>query len=256
MPAWSPLLVQKIEIHALGFVLRKLQLNRHRDAEVSAHAHDCAQLILYLSGEGRQTVGGRRRHARAGDLFVIPPGTPHGFALLGRSRPLCLVLDYALKPPARVRSSHRRLAAGTLSELQALLAHVPRKGRLRLSDYSAILAVVARLLDDPRGEATPPVAGVFGRVQPLLGEAGPLRQVARAAGFHPDHLTRKLKRETGLGLRALRNRWRLERARAALRSAGSVADAALQCGFDDPNYFARWYRRQTGVAPSHFRAGR
>jgi hypothetical protein len=51
MPAWSPILVQNIEIHALGFVLRRLQLNRHRDTEVAPHRHDHAQLILYLSGE-------------------------------------------------------------------------------------------------------------------------------------------------------------------------------------------------------------
>src|SRR3954467_5002985 len=102
MLAWSPILVQKIEIHALGFVLRKLQLNRHRDAEVSAHRHDCAQLILYLSGEGVQSVGNRRRTARMGDVFVIPPGTPHGFTIRGHSRPLCLVLDYELEGATRV----------------------------------------------------------------------------------------------------------------------------------------------------------
>src|SRR6186997_80644 len=107
MLAWSPILIQKIEIQALGFVLRKLQLNRHRDAEVSLHAHDCAQLILYLSGEGVQTIGSRRRTARAGDLFVIPRETAHGFALRGRSRPLCLVLDYELEHDGRVRASHR-----------------------------------------------------------------------------------------------------------------------------------------------------
>src|SRR3954463_13985427 len=102
MLAWSPILVQKIEIHALGFVLRKLQLNRHRDAEVSPHAHDYAQLILYLSGEGVQAVGSPGRGARTGDLFVIPAGTPHGFALQGRSRPLCLVLDYEVEGAGRM----------------------------------------------------------------------------------------------------------------------------------------------------------
>mgnify|MGYP002382166450 CR=1 FL=1 len=106
MLAWSPLLVQKIEIHALGFVLRKLQLNRHRDAEVAAHAHDYAQLILYLDGEGVQAVRHRRRRARAGDLFVIPAGTPHGFSTVGRSRPLCLVLDYELAGHGQVRAAH------------------------------------------------------------------------------------------------------------------------------------------------------
>ena len=56
MLAWSPLLIQKIEIHALGFVLRKLQLNRHRDAEVASRAATgvialgVLCLLLWLAG--------------------------------------------------------------------------------------------------------------------------------------------------------------------------------------------------------------
>ncbi|MBL9209071.1 MAG: AraC family ligand binding domain-containing protein, partial [Opitutaceae bacterium] len=205
MLAWSPILIQKIEIHALGFVLRKLQLNRHRDAEVSAHAHDCAQLILYLSGEGWQTIGGRRRMARTGDLFVIPPGTPHGFALQGRSRPVCLVLDYLLEGSGRVRALHRRLAPETLNELHALLSRVPPKGRLSLSNYPAILAVVARLLEP---DATPaaPSPTLYEKLRDHVRSTAPLSRIARQVGYHPDHLCRKLKRESGLGLRALRDR--------------------------------------------------
>jgi AraC-like DNA-binding protein len=254
MLAWSPILIQKIEIHALGFVLRKLQLNRHRDAEVSLHGHDCAQLILYLSGEGVQTVGSRRRRAQAGDLFVIPAGTAHGFAIRGRSRPLCLVLDYELEGDGRVRASHRRLPPHTLNDLHALLARVPAKGRLTLADYPAILAVVARLLDHrPSTPAIPAERTVFTKVRELLRAPAPLAKVARSAGYHPDHLTRKLKRETGLGLRALRDQVRLETAQAAIRSAPSIAEAATQSGFEDPNYFARWFRQQTGKTPTAWR---
>ncbi len=251
MLAWSPLLVQKIEIHALGFVLRKLQLNRHRDAEVAAHAHDYAQLILYLDGEGVQAVRHRRRRARAGDLFVIPAGTPHGFSTVGRSRPLCLVLDYELAGHGQVRAAHRSLTPATLNELHALLSRVPRKGRLTLADYPAILAVVARLLGHaPAAPARAPT--LFETLRDQVRAPRPLAHVAREHGCHPDHLSRKLKRESGLGLRALRNRVRLEDAQAALRTAPTVADAATQCGFDDPNYFARWFRRQTGRSPSRF----
>jgi AraC-like DNA-binding protein/mannose-6-phosphate isomerase-like protein (cupin superfamily) len=252
MLAWSPILIQKIEIQALGFVLRKLQLNRHRDTEVSAHAHDFAQLILYLSGEGRQTIRGRRQIARTGDLFVIPPGTPHGFALQGRSRPLCLVLDYELEGPGRVRAGHRRLAPETLNELHALLARVPPKGRLTLCDYPAILAVVARLLE-PDAQPPPALPSLFEKLREPLRSPAPLGRVARTFGYHPDHLSRKLKRESGLGLRALRDRLRLEAAQRALRTTPTVAEAAMQCGFEDPNYFARWFRRQTGQTPQGWR---
>jgi len=159
------------------------------------------------------------------------------------------VLDYELEGAARVRTSHRRLSPATLDELHALLARVPRKGRPTLGDYSAILAVVARLLEPSpaRPESAP---NLFDQVRHHVRTPMPLRNVARDLGYHPDHLNRKLKREAGLGLRALRDRVRLEAAQTALRAATSVAEAATRAGFDDPNYFARWFRRQTGETPS------
>ena len=255
MLAWSPILIQKIEIQALGFVLRKLQLNRHREAEVAEHTHDFTQLILYLSGEGWQTIKGRKRDAHAGDLFIIPPGVPHGFSQQGSSRPLCLVLDYDLDH-TRVRSGHRRLPQSTLNELHDLLARVPRKGRLTLSDYPPIIAVIARLLESSPEQTAPagPVP-LFERVSNLLRTPAPLATVAKETGYQPDYLNRKLKRETGVGLRALRDRLRLEAAQKSLRTDGSIAEAAAHAGFEDPNYFARWFRKQTGQAPSTWRRG-
>jgi hypothetical protein len=132
MLAWSPILIQQIEIHALGFVLRKLQLNRHREAEVAAHRHPYTQLILYLAGEGIQRIRSEKVDARGGDLFIIPPRVPHGFSVDGHSRPLCLVLDYDTARKAR-RASHRRLPQHALNELHTLLARVPTKGRPTLS---------------------------------------------------------------------------------------------------------------------------
>ncbi len=253
MLAWSPLLIQKIEIHALGFVLRKLQLNRHRDAEVAPHGHDYAQLILYLTGEGVQTVKGRRRRAHAGDLFVIPAHAPHGFSVAGRSRPVCLVLDYELEHAGRIRAAHRTLSPATLNELHALLSRVPRKGRLTLADYPAILAVVARLLaHSPATE--PPAPTLFEKLREHVRLPHALGKISRDLGYHPDHLNRKLKRESGIGLRALRDRVRLEAAQAALRREPTVAEAATRAGFEDPNYFARWFRQQTGKSPSAWRS--
>jgi AraC-like DNA-binding protein len=145
------------------------------------------------------------------------------------------------------------LSPATLNELHAQLARVPRKGRLTLGDYPAILAVVARLLDHTPA-APAPAPTLFEKLTQHVRRPAGLGKIARELGYHPDHLSRKLKRESGLGLRALRDRVRLEAAQAALRTAPSVAEAASQCGFEDPNYFARWFRRQTGQTPRRWRA--
>lgn len=256
MLAWSPLLIQKIEIHALGFVLRKLQLNRHRLAEVAAHTHPYAQLILYLAGNGVQHIRDRKHHAHAGDLFIVPPGVEHGFSTVSQSRPLCLVLDYDHARPPR-RLVHRQLPQNVLNELHGHLAHVPTKGRPTLSSHPAILAVVARLLEPPAGDEAPPPAPppLVQRVREHFRQPGSdtLPEIARRAGYARDSLSRKLKREHGLGLRALRDQERLAIAQQALRGQALVTDAAVRAGFEDPNYFARWFRRQTGHTPTTWR---
>lgn len=256
MLAWSPILIQKIEIQALGFVLRKLQLNRHREAEVAPHTHDFTQLILFLSGQGTQLVRDKSQVARAGDLYIIPPGVEHGYKMAGGSRPLCLVLDYR-KPGKSSRVIHRHLPQQSLNELHGLLARVPTKGRPTLSDYPAIIAVIARLLEPSTPElpvaATAPGKPLVERVRQGLRDNRPLTDLAKESGYVRDALSRKLKREHGLGLRALRDQERLQAAQAALINADSIADAATRAGFEDPNYFTRWFRKQTGRTPGDWR---
>ena len=52
-------------------------------------AHDVAALVL--CGQGAMTVGGERRSIAAGDVTVIPRGTPHFFANTGRDVSVALV---------------------------------------------------------------------------------------------------------------------------------------------------------------------
>lgn len=256
MLAWSPILIQKIEIQALEFVLRKLQLNRHREAEVVPHTHDFTQLILFLSGQGLQLIRDKAHEARAGDLFIIPPEIEHGYKVAGSSRPLCLVLDYH-RSGRTTRVTHRKLPQQALNELHGLLAQVPTKGRPTLSDYPAIIAVIARLLEPStlQPPVVPTTAGkpLVERVRQGLRDNRSLTELAKETGYVRDALSRKLKREHGLGLRALRDQERLQAAQAALLTVESIAEAATRAGFEDPNYFTRWFRKQTGIPPGHWR---
>ena len=258
MPAWSPILVQKVEIQALNLSIRKLQLNRHRLSEVRFHRHNSPQIILYLSGSGRQRIGSRSYPVGPGDLFLIPGNLGHGFTTEGKALPLCLVLDYERtdRPPSRVR--HHHLGPRRINELHTLLSRIPTKGRLKLSDYAPVISVVALLFELSRNRRSDPtpLPTLSERTEDLLrldeAHTRSLSAIARDIGHAPDYLNRKLKAETGRGLRQTRNAIRLERASQVLRSGRTVTDAAHLAGFTDPAYFSRWFRKQAGMTPSSF----
>lgn len=68
------------------------------------------------------------------------------------------------------------------------------------------------------------------------------------------HVCRLFHRAYGVTPTEYRTAVRLERAKVFLRDRRmTVAEAAHAAGFDDPGYFARCFRRQTGTAPSDYR---
>ena len=95
------------------------------------------------------------------------------------------------------------------------------------------------------------------RVERLLeardGAGVSLHLMAALTGYQHDHLNRLLRAECGLTLGQLRARVRLRRAAAFLAEKKSVQSTAEAVGILDPNYFARWFRQQTGVSPSVWR---
>jgi AraC family L-rhamnose operon transcriptional activator RhaR len=77
-------------------------------------------------------------------------------------------------------------------------------------------------------------------------------ELAKRVGLQKDYLNRLVRRATGLTLGQWRDRELLRAAEASLRQGRRVAVVASDLGFSDANYFARWFRKQTGLSPSHW----
>ena len=78
--------------------------------------------------------------------------------------------------------------------------------------------------------------------------------MASELGYQRDHLNRILKRESGLTLGQHRAQVRLGEAKRLLGKQLAIGEVGSRVGFDDQNYFARWFRAQTGLSPSSWRA--
>jgi AraC-like DNA-binding protein len=256
------LLWQEIPVRLPGLQFRRLRLNRHLpdlDA-VGLHAHTYTQVLVYLQGRGTIHVRGQDLAVTSGAAVWIPPKVEHSFSETTGRRPLCLVLDFVWggNAPDGVRA--RKLGAVELSQVRqwiSALARLPEPSAAtaRMASGALILQVLdllARALgilpDRPR-QTTP----LFLRVEKTLRQPGwsdkTLAEVSSHLRYHPDYLNRTLRQTTGKTLREIRDGIRLEQAEAVLRCGGLVRDAAAAAGFDDQNYFSRWFKKMTGRRP-------
>ena len=71
--------------------------------------------------------------------------------------------------------------------------------------------------------------------------------------MNQDHLNRVLKRESGMTAGQMLAGARLGEAKELLKREMMVGDVAERVGMLDQNYFARWFKGQTGVTPTAWR---
>jgi AraC-like DNA-binding protein len=81
-------------------------------------------------------------------------------------------------------------------------------------------------------------------------------QLAEVGGFSRAHFSRLFTASEGVSPASFVRQERMRRAARLLRSHSHLAlkEIATMTGFDDPNYFAKVFRRYFGVSPTEFRA--
>ncbi len=79
-----------------------------------------------------------------------------------------------------------------------------------------------------------------------------LSAVARVAGLTPFHFTRVFRATLGLPPHQYLMNLRVNRAQAVLSRGGSIAEAAISCGFSDQSHLTRCFKRILGVTPGRY----
>ena len=79
-------------------------------------------------------------------------------------------------------------------------------------------------------------------------------EFANTMGVHVNHLNRSLKQVMGQTTTSLINERIISEAKAILQhTTWTVADIAFALGFDYPTYFNNFFKRNTGITPTHYR---
>jgi AraC family transcriptional regulator len=84
-----------------------------------------------------------------------------------------------------------------------------------------------------------------------------LAQLATQAGLSKFHFQRLFKNGVGVSPARYHINLRMNLARQLLRETKQrIVDIALEVGYADPSHFAKLFRRETGLSPSHYRRQR
>jgi AraC-like DNA-binding protein/mannose-6-phosphate isomerase-like protein (cupin superfamily) len=268
MKYFRPLFLQNLDVRSKEYELKHLQVNRHlRELDrVESHAHEFYQIIVYLAGGGYQLLEQGGFSAQQGTVVMFPPHCPHSFRETGKSRPLCLVLDFQAAIGSAVDHKVSQFSQRELAELKEhlsdMMRHASDGGRQQASmrSHGRILMVLDLCLyklgmAGNRSASLP--SPVVRSVQRLLQDRKhyheELSVLARRIGYKSGYLNQLLKESTGLTLGQLRAQRIMSDAEKLLIQGKAVSEVADTLGFTDQNYFARWFKRQRGASPTAWR---
>ncbi len=259
------ILLEDLEIRLPRFLVRRLGLNQHmpRVEKLSAHSHSHCQALLYLRGQGTQHLGGKKIPVGRGSLLIVPPSERHRFVKSQILRPVCLVIDFEIDD-CSVWQLSTVVPEHDLKQIERLLIRINEFHRKPVTPSIPLAAFILNILSiiqksacsDSRETSGPVTQKMERYLQKEASEMASLSPAKIAERFKVslDHLNRMLHSESSPSVGKMLSAARLRHCCHLLKeSPKSVGEVSLLTGDTDQNYFARWFRKQTGQTPLQWR---
>lgn len=234
-----------------------------------------AQFSICTFGEGEFTdENGKTHRVRKGDIFYFLPDTPHSYRNITEKWSLYYLIIGGERMPAflqklgYLRSGVLHPDRETYEEMCRIWQAVDdqhkesinMKAIARLSSlcYKTMIHLCRFLFNEPAGERE----RAYNRILPVLsaidvqyGTDLTLDSLAALIGVTPTYLCRLFKNAIGISPVSYITNVRMERAKQLLRERKElpVNRIAAECGFADPGYFGRVFRRAFGITPESCR---
>ncbi len=247
------------------------------------HFHPYYELYCLENGRCRFFIGGRMLDVSGGDVLLIPPRTMHYTRyLFGPCKRYTLFfrqkdLDAEVKKlfpegdgffrrwrlmqiPDFYREAFGALLERLVNEEKIQDQRTPLLLRYRLQETLLLCSRVGLMEEDlPKDIHTSDRAIVRAAeyMREHFREALTAKEIADAAGYSPNYLSKKFRQAAGMGVHEYVSYLRLHQAALELLETGDpVTRIALRCGFSDGNYFKDCFKRHYGVSPREYRTGR
>jgi AraC-like DNA-binding protein len=230
--------------------------------DVSRHFHNTWELVYCTGGNGTFLFDGLALSYVQGDVVVIPPLTPHanrsdeGFTNIHLNLAET-VLSFAA--PVLIKDDGNGFI---LDAFNAAYFHYQKRQRepLLLSAYGSLIAALILTGARQGAERSKIVTEIENTIIHNYADARfELDGYLKSLPFSYDYLRKLFKKELGMTPHQYLSDLRLHGAADLLYSSGStysVSEIAMLCGFREPLYFSRMFKKKYGLSPSFYYAAR
>lgn len=220
-------------------------------------------LIFCTDGESEYGLAdGTYLVCKAGNVVVIPPNICYNFRPSEKNSGIRIFLSHPAFQSVNAfivsdNASHF-LKASFEQAWDCSCRETPHKDNLLDSLGSVIVNYIIAL--NTEMSYTSPVRKIYDLILQNYTQCDfSLDDAMRQMPFHYDYLRKRFKSEVGFTPREYLTELRMEKARSMLSGSGAreynVSEVAQQCGFDDPLYFSRIFKKYFGICPSAYSKG-
>lgn len=255
-----------------------------RDPEIPyrLHSHEFNELVFVVSGHGVNYTKSEQQPLQEGSVFFIPPGVEHGYKdaenlvlyniiyarnLLGRkfldlpSLPgYCSIFMETQSIPYLLLSPSQTAELIPLIQMMEKEADDQSYGSgsrpLALAYLIELIISLSRIWDQtPRetNQGTRRLWEVISYMDQHLDTSLSTEDLVEVANMSTSTLNRLFKQSTGLSPIEFHIHKRVAHACTLIQRRGlSMSQVSEACGFKDPNYFSRQFRKVMGMSPKQY----
>ena len=227
------------------------------------HTHDCFELILNLEGEGIMTIGDKQFPFYPGSVHIVPKNTPHKKDSCNQFKDIFFLTDTLSMATHSIDESRPIVfsddANKTLEKLMHMMLYRYLQGNKNDSVLESMYELAIRIIEEAsvKTDVCSTVDKIIRQLtlsfnDPLLS----MENVLNATGYNKDHIRRIFIKETGMTPKDYLTDLRITQAKKLLKRQKethmSINDIGALCGYYDPQYFSRIFKREVGLTPMEY----
>ena len=243
------------------------------------HTHSFFELVYVLNGTAEHILGEERMPLKAGDYFIINPGSEHCYAqakdfeivnclflpeYIDRALLNCPSLGALLsnqtlrfEVPTNIRTADRILKDRS-RQVRGLITQMEEEYSQRRTGYkeqlrcllTQALVLAVRAAAEAEHPPHPATTDTIAYLQAHLAEPLCLDALSQHCGYAPQYICNLFRKDTGMTISSFLQKLRIHKAQQLLEEGkGTTAEIAQAVGYNDVKHFSQLYRKHTGSIP-------